>query len=225
MTDLGPNANDIELPPELRSAIEHDLQPVTPLPPPAKRTVPFIPIALSLLVSSALAFGLRGDAAHLGPWLTWGASTLQMLLALWLILLALREAIPGTTLSRRAIVLAFAAGLLTVVGITWWTWSVSPTTIRAGVVMEVWRICLGSTILMALPALALAGWLVATAFPLRPRLAGALCGLGAGLMSDAGWRLFCHFSDPAHVFGAHTLGILIVTVFGSLLSARFSERA
>ena len=30
-------------------------------------------------------------------------------------------------------------------------------------------------------------------FPLRPRLAGALYGVGAGLMSDAGWRLFCHF--------------------------------
>ena len=41
------------------------------------------------------------------------------------------------------------------------------------------------------------------AFPLRPRIAGALYGLGAGLMADAGWRLFCHFSNPAHVFGAH----------------------
>jgi hypothetical protein len=54
--------------------------------------------------------------------------------------------------------------------------------------------------------------LVARAFPLRPRLAGALYGIGAGLIADAGWRLFCHFSDPVHVFGAHTLGIAVVVL-------------
>ena len=70
----------------------------------------------------------------------------------------------------------------------------------------VWGVCLTGTVVSALPALAVAGWLAARAFPLRPRLAGALYGVGAGLMADAGWRLFCHFSDPAHVFGAHTLG-------------------
>lgn len=45
--------------------------------------------------------------------------------------------------------------------------------------------------------------LAARAYPTRPVVAGALLGLGAGLMANAGWRLFCHFSEPAHVLSAH----------------------
>jgi hypothetical protein len=224
VTEPTPNGR-IELPPALRSLIEHDLEPVTPLPAPTLRTLPFIPIAVVQLVAAVLAFGIRFDAPQLGFTLTWGASTLQLLFSLLLIVLALREAIPGTTLSRHAVLITFVTGLATVIGITWWTWIVSPTTVEPRANVAVWRICLGGTILLALPVLALAGWLVASAFPLRPRLAGALCGLGAGLMADAGWRLFCHYSDPAHVFGAHTLAILITTVTGSLLCGRRMARA
>jgi hypothetical protein len=76
------------------------------------------------------------------------------------------------------------------------------------------------TIVGALPVMAIAGWLVARAFPLRPRLAGALYGIGAGLIADAGWRLFCHFSDPVHVYGAHTLGIVAAAAIGIAVSRR-----
>jgi hypothetical protein len=224
MNEPTPNGR-IEVPPALRSIIEHDLQPVTPLPAPTIRTLPFVPIAVAQLVAAVLAFGLRLDAPQLGFGLTWGASLLQLLLSLLLIVLALREAIPGTTLSRHALVVAFGAGLAAVLGITWWTWTLSPTTVEPRAAIIVWRICLGGTILLALPVLALAGWLVASAFPLRPRLAGALCGLGAGLMADAGWRLFCHYSDPAHVFGAHTLAVVITTLTGSILCGRWLSRS
>jgi len=64
------------------------------------------------------------------------------------------------------------------------------------------------------------GWLAARAFPLRPRLAGALYGIGAGLMADAGWRLFCHFSGPAHVLGAHTLGVIVTGLLGTVWATR-----
>ena len=90
---------------------------------------------------------------------------------------------------------------------------------------SVWRICFGATILTALPALAIAGWLVARAFPLRPRLAGALYGLGAGLLADAGWRLFCHFSDPAHVLAAHTAGIAATCALGTITASALARRA
>ena len=223
MNEPTPNGR-IEVPPALRALIEHDLEPVTPLPAPATRTLPFIPIALVQLVAAVLVFGLRIDSPQLGFGLTWGASVLQLLLSLVLIVLALREAIPGTTLSRQALAVSFGAGLIAVLAITWWTWFVSPTTVELRATTAVWRICLGSTILLALPVLALAGWLVASAFPLRPRLAGALCGLAAGLMADAGWRLFCHYSDPTHVFGAHTLAILITTATGSLLCGQWLSR-
>jgi hypothetical protein len=223
MTDASPRGERVELPDALRSAIARDLRPVTPLPPPGRRTVWVIPFAVVLLVGSVLAFGLRVDSPRLGPALTWGASTLQMLLALALIRAALQEAVPGTSLSRRAIGTLLAAGLMAVLAITWMTWNVSPTTIRPQAVAYVWRICFGATMLTALPALAISGWLAARAFPLRPRVTGALYGFGAGMMADAGWRLFCHYSDPAHVLGAHTLAVAVTTLLGVLLSARLAR--
>jgi hypothetical protein len=92
-------------------------------------------------------------------------------------------------------------------------------------VLYVWRVCFGATIFTALPALAFSGWLVARAFPLRPRVAGALYGLGSGLLADAGWRLFCHFSDPAHVFGAHTAAVALVCVLGVVTATSLTRRS
>ncbi len=40
----------------------------------------------------------------------------------------------------------------------------------------------------------------------------------AGLMADAGWRLFCHFSEPAHVLGAHLLAIIAAGLCGAVLA-------
>jgi hypothetical protein len=56
-------------------------------------------------------------------------------------------------------------------------------------------------------------------------IAGALLGLGAGLIADAGWRIFCHFSEPAHVLSAHLAAIVMSTAIGSLLTARLTTSA
>jgi hypothetical protein len=205
----------IQIPDALRAAVVRELHPVTPLAPPSTRALIVAPVALALLFASVIVFGLRRDAPTLGPWLTWTASTLQMLLGLALIVAALREAVPGTTLSRRALGILFGTAAIAVVSITFITWVVSPTTITPGFVRYVWTVCVAGSILSALPVLALSGWLVARAFPLRPRIAGAVYGLGAGLIADAGWRLFCHFSDPSHVLGAHAVAIGLVAVIGS----------
>jgi hypothetical protein len=210
MADLAGSAP----PRALRDAIAADLAPVTPLAAPWRRTLPVVPIAVTLLLASATVFGLRTDAAALGRGLTWGASILQMAIGLALVAAALREAVPGTTLTRRALGTAFATGAIAVLTITWLTWLWSPVHARPFFGGFVWRVCVAGTVVSALPALAISGWLVARAFPLRPRVAGALYGLGAGLLSDAGWRLFCHFPGPAHVLGAHALGIVIVSLFG-----------
>ena len=128
---------------------------------------------------------------------------------------ALRESVPGTTLSRRAIGLLLGTGVIVTVTMTFMTWVASPTRIAPGFGRFVWSVCVAGTIAAALPVLAVSGWLAARAFPLRPRIAGALYGLGAGLVADAGWRLFCHFSDPVHVLGAHTLGMAIVAALAA----------
>jgi len=205
---------NIPAPDALRARIAQDLAPVSPLPPPSRRVLVLLPIALSLLYGSVWIFGLRRDAPALGLLLTWGASLAEMCLGLILCAAALREAVPGTTLSRRMIGGAFVTSVLGVVLVTWLTWLTSPTRIAPEALAWVWTACLGATVLTALPPLAFTGWLVARAFPLRPAIAGALYGLGSGLMADAGWRLFCHFSDPTHVFGAHVVGIAVACGVG-----------
>ena len=215
----------VPLPAELRDLIARDLRPVTALASPLRRSTSLLPVAIALLVASALVFGFRRDADRIGPVLTWGASTAQMLLGLALIVGALREAVPGTTLSRRIIGAAFGTAAIAVLTITFMTWTTSPTLIAPGHETWVWGICLTGTIVSALPALAIAGWLAARAFPLRPRVAGALYGIGAGLLADAGWRLFCHFSHPTHVLSAHMLGILLTGVIGVVGATVVSRRS
>jgi len=205
----------IQVPGALRAAIARDLQPVKPLAAPWTRALVVAPVAVTLLFASMLLFGLRRDAPTLGPWLTWTASTAQMLLGLALIVAALREAVPGTTLSRRALGALFGTAAIALLSITFMTWTVSPTTIAPGIVRYVWSVCVAGGVLSALPVLAVSGWLAARAFPLRPRIAGAVYGLGAGLIADAGWRLFCHFSEPSHVLGAHALAVGLTAVIGS----------
>jgi hypothetical protein len=212
------------MPEELRRAIVDDLAPVVPLAPPVARAAWVLPLGVLLLVAAAAIFGVRRDAGRLGWLLTWGLSSLETTLGLTLVAAALREAVPGTTLSRRALATAFAVALLAVVTITWLTWSASPTRILRDPGAFIWRVCVGGTLASAFPVLLVSGSLVSRAFPLRPRIAGALCGLGAGLMSDAGWRIFCHFSDPLHVFGAHVLGVAVTLALGAILTPLICRR-
>jgi hypothetical protein len=214
-----------ELPADLRAAISADLRALTPLPRPVARLVWLVPVAILLLFAAMLVFGLRRDAPRLGILLTWTASIVQMLAGLALMGAALRESVPGTTLPRRVVGMIFGSALILVLTVTWMTWAASPTVVAPGFIAYVWSICLTGTVVSALPALAIAGWLAARAFPLRPRLAGALYGVGAGLLADAGWRLFCHFSDPAHVLPAHLLGIAVVGALGVITATIFSRQS
>jgi hypothetical protein len=219
-------SKDISIvPPSLRSAIEADLRPVQPLANPWRRVLWLAPIALVLLVISEAIFGLREDSPDLGLSLTWGASIFQMLIGLAVMGFALREAVPGTLLTRPTAALVLATGVAVVLAITWATWATSQTFVPPRINTAVWVICVLGTFASALPALLAAAWLVRRAYPLRPALAGALYGLGAGLLSDAGWRLFCHFSDPSHVFAAHTLAVLMVTVAGAGLAKVLNTRS
>ena len=51
--------------------------------------------------------------------------------------------------------------------------------------------------------------------PNRPALTGAICGLGVGIMADAGVRLFCWVTEPAHVLIAHGGAIVLLMALGA----------
>jgi hypothetical protein len=138
---------------------------------------------------------------------------------------ALREAIPGRAWSPAALAASFGAALGAVVFTTLATWRLSPTRILSESVAYVTTVCFGYTLLAAVPVILFAGLLAARAFPLRPQIAGALYGAGAGLLSDAGWRLFCHYSDPGHVFPSHLGAVIAAALLGALTGRLLRPRA
>jgi hypothetical protein len=207
---------DETVPAALRERIASDLAPVAPLRKPWLRAATALPLAVLLLFAASTIYSLRGDAGRLGWTLTWGLSTVELALGMLLIGFALREAIPGRVWSPPALLASFGAALGAVLLITLATWRVSPTRIVHESVAYLTSVCFGYPLVAALPVILFAGLLASRAFPLRPQIAGALYGAGAGLLSDAGWRLFCDYSDPAHVLTAHLGAIVAATLLGAL---------
>src|SRR5262245_33188760 len=214
---------DERVPSELAAAVRDDLRPVRPLAPPARRALWLLPFGLLALVGVPACWGWRSNLDALGAATTWGLSVAQALVALWLIGAALRESVPGRELSGRALAFTAALGLLSFVGITLVTQHLLPTRVPAGVwVRYAWE-CFGMAALSGVPLTAVAGWLAARALPTRPAVAGALYGLGAGLLGDSGVRLFCWVSTPSHVLIAHGAAIVAVMAGGAIASLAFED--
>ncbi len=211
-------------PEDLRRAIIADLRPVRPLRRPWVRSLALVPLAVLLLAGQPLVLGVRPDAAVLGLGLLWGLSALQAVAGLALIGAALREAVPGRTL-------AWAAGALLGLALTWAvavtlvTWNASATVVPPGRVVFYWSVCFGRPVAFGLPMLAAALLLAWRAFPLRPALVGGLAGTGTGLVIDAGWRTFCHVSEPGHVLSAHLTAVAVLAVLGALAGRAWVHRA
>lgn len=215
---------DERVPAPLEAAVRADLGPVRPLAAPFRRALLLAPLLLVTLVAASSVFALRGDARSLGWVLTWGTSAAQAAFALSLLALAFHQAVPGRTLGGSAAVVAAGAVLGFSQALTLRTWDVSPTTIVPHMAGWVGRVCFTGTVLSALPVLVGAAFLASRAFVVRPWSCGALYGLGAGLGADAGWRLFCHYSDPLHVFPTHTGGVLAAMILGTIVARLLARR-
>jgi hypothetical protein len=211
------------VPAMLLREVARDLRPVRPLASPARRALTLAPLGLLLLVGVPAFWGWRQnvpllDAAMMWGGMVWGLSGLQTLAGLLIAGAALREAVPGRALSRTAVIATIALALALVFGVTLLTEAVLPTVMPAGVWLRwAWE-CGVVAVVSALPGLAAIAWLASRALPSRPALAGAMYGLGAGVMADSGMRLFCWISDPRHVLVAHGGAILVLMLLGALVS-------
>ena len=210
-------------PERLRERVARDLRPVRPLPRPALRALWLVPLG-ALVWWMLYRQGVRPDAAQLGTLMLWAPSILQALAGLLVLALALREAVPGRSIDSRALALGGAALAAWLATVTWATWLRSPREAPPELAGFFWRYCTGWSLVAALPLIALALVLVRRAFPTRPALAGALCGLGAGLIVDGSWRTYCSVSAPGHVLESHMLGLLAATLVGALLGALVGRR-
>jgi hypothetical protein len=207
----------------LRSAVAATLTPVRPLRSPAGRTLAVVPLAALLLVAAPLYFDFR-DLAALGWLWSWGASLAQGVAGLTLIAFALREAVPGRRVGDVATSALIVGAMLLFAVVTSGAWHASPLGIRQHW-LEVAAICLTMSAATSLPAVALTSVLIVRAFPLRPGLAGTMAGFGSGLLADAGWRLFCHYSAPDHVIAAHLGAVVVAALTGAALARWLSDRS
>jgi hypothetical protein len=216
-------ADPVTAPPSLRAAVAADLTPVVPLRSPIMRGLALVPVAAVLLVAAPLAFSFR-DMAALGWVWSWGASVLQTAAGVLLVVAALRESVPGRSWSRRGLALLAGLPIALVAAVTIASWRSSPVAIGDSA-FAIGAICLTGSAIGALPATLIAVVLAVRAYPIRPGVTGWLAGLGGGLMADAGWRLFCHFSEPSHVLATHLGGVLVAAAVGALAAAGLARRS
>ena len=129
-----------------------------------------------------------------------------------------QESIPGRGLSRGAAIATIAIGLaipVALLGVTASAFDIGP---QPGNELAEGIGCFRVSAISAIPALVAAAFLAARALPLRPGLAGALYGLGCGLIADAGLRLFCEYTVPSHVLFGHGGAIVGAMVFGAVVA-------
>jgi hypothetical protein len=205
------------LPDRLRQAVEADHGMVRPLRPAAVRALWVALWAALALFALAAANGMRGDIAALGFALSWGAAAVECAAGLALVVLALREAVPGSGVTRAvgSAALAAGAGVLILVAVLSWLRRGVP----AGSFPPGGAHCFPMESTLALPALALTLGLVWRAYAVRPRWAGVLGGVGAGLLTDGVWHMICPYAELSHVLVWHGGAVLALACLGWLLGA------
>jgi hypothetical protein len=202
------------MPDDLRARVAADLRPVRPFLPPWLRAWLLVPAAALAWAVAPGVFGLRSDLTAIGPLLAWGGSLLQLAVAAIVIAAALREAVPGEQMPRPLAGLLLAAGFLVTVLLALATNAVSPEPVPRSETLEAWWFCWEGAVRAGAPLMLLLGVLLARGLPMRPGLAGALSGMGAGTAVDGGWRLYCSYSNPTHVLLSHGGAVLALTVAG-----------
>ena len=84
----------------VRDEVAKNLEPVTALRPAWMSALVAIPIALFLLSLVLVVYGLRSDAASIGGWALWGPASLMVAAAYAVLVLALVQRAPESTVSR-----------------------------------------------------------------------------------------------------------------------------
>lgn len=207
------NEPPVLLPADLAATVRADLRPVRPLPSPMRRLAYVLPLAALAIGLPFTYFRLR-DLEAFGVMLGWVPVALQLLVAIGLLGVALREAVPGfrvSALGAMALCLAaYALQILVNLGI----YLSLPLAGGTRTTLDMWFACFRLESLIGLPILLAVGWMVARALPQRPMLAGFLAGTGAGLAAEASWRLICYDSTPFHVLAGHTGGVVLLGLTG-----------
>ena len=197
-------------PTKLRDAIQEDLKPARPLRRPSTRALALLPVAAAILVGLPLLHAFRPDIAVIGLMRTWGLSIVQAIAGLVIVALALRESVPGRALSGSTVRAMVVFGLALPSAPRCWRRRDSTSALGRD-----WRwteglACFKTSALAAVPAIIVAAFLAARAFPLRP---SRRCLVWAWRGADRRRRS----ASILRLFGAHPCA-------ASLMAARWVRR-
>lgn len=210
------------MPDSLRRAVAADLEPVRPLSPPWLRVLWAVPLAVAIAASTLVYFGMRPDFEGMNDRLTWVPALMQVALGLAVLMLALHETVPGMRLARPVVFGVCLAALAVHLAANIVLWLRDP--MGYGDFLTSFWMCFRYELLLGVPFLALITYLSAKALPVRPSVIGALAGIGAGVISDASWRMICYVSVPSHFLTAHLGGMVALGVIGFLVGLFFETR-
>ena len=142
------------VPAALRRAVAETCSPVRPLAAPARRATALVPWALLLGVVVLAVWGLRVDYNHVGVWRLWGASVVQIVLAIAIASAVIAESVPGRLQSVSANLTLAGLAVAVVATTTLLTNAASGTVVPPAFAARFFWICLTHPLLLGLPALA-----------------------------------------------------------------------
>jgi len=194
--------------------------PVRPLRSPLERSLILAILAVGLGALVLLATSLRADLGKV-PWaVAYGPALLELLAGAGVYWLAMRWSVPGSgeRYSRSSILLAAAMGLALAAALA------APHLVPrdhpglcVGSAPGMGLMCTGWQLLIAIPIFLVSLWFILRGAAVSSILAGALAGLGAGLLSDAAIHLHCPAVDPSHTVTWHLGAVALLTAVGALI--------
>ncbi len=194
--------------------------PARPLRSPLERTLILAILALGLGALVLTVTSIRADLGEV-PWaVAYGPALLELLAGAVVFWLAMRWSVPGSgeRLSRSSILLAIALGLALAAAL------VAPHLVTqghpglcVGTAPAMGLPCTAWELLIAVPVFLVSLWLILRGAAVSPVLAGALAGLGAGLLSDAAMHLHCPAVDPSHTVTWHLGTVVLLAAVGALI--------
>ncbi|RPH56414.1 DUF1109 domain-containing protein [bacterium] len=207
-------------PAALREALRRDARPVRPLFSPGVRALLVTLVALSAIPLALGMRGLRPDGESLGPVLLWIPALVRIAAGAALVLLALREGVPGQGAPPLLRAAALVGTPLLLVLLARWVAAGAvggmPMMMDGDMGGRTPEECFPRLMMLAAPALLFLGWLLARAYPLRPVTAMIAGALGAGLLADAALHLICPFTAVRHMLLVHGGAVAVLAAMAVL---------
>ena len=201
--------------------------PVRPLRPPFERALLLVILAVGLGSVGLIFTQLRSDLASVSWAVTYSPAVLELLAGGLAFLLAMRWSVPGLGGARSRSELLLGAGMaLSLIAALAAPHFVVPghPALCVGAGADKGLPCLGWQSMLGIPVLLAALWLIFRGVSVASTLAGALAGLGAGLVTDGAIHLHCGALDPAHTVPWHFGGVAFLTALGALMGKVIPKR-